>query len=84
MPSKRQVLDLLTRSELQDIAEKYELKVADRRKRDQLIASAAGSRKVVLSEILGSYSRDRLKELCGALRLDDSGKEKAALVGRLV
>ncbi len=29
-------------------------------------------------------SRDRLKELCRALGLDDSGKEKAAIVERIV
>jgi hypothetical protein len=33
--------------------------------------------------ILGELSRDRLKEVCRALGLDDGGREKSALVDRL-
>jgi hypothetical protein len=84
MPSKRQVLGLLTRPELQDIADRYQLDVADRRVRDDLIEAAAAGRKVSLGEVLADYARDRLKELCRSLDLDDSGKEKAPLVERLV
>mgnify|MGYP000617891057 CR=1 FL=1 len=36
-----------------------------------------------LPELLQGLSRDRLKELCRALGLDDSGKEKAAIIARL-
>ncbi len=52
--------------------------------RDQLIDAAAASRKVELGAVLGDFSRDRLKELCRALGHDDSGKEKAPIVARLV
>jgi type I restriction enzyme M protein len=83
MPSKRQILDLLTRPELQDIADQFQLEVADRRVKDQLVDAAAGSRKVVLADVLAAFSRDRLKELCSTLGLDESGKEKAVLVERL-
>ena len=41
------------------------------------------SRKATLMDILDGYSRDRLKELCRALDLDDSGREKAVLLDRL-
>jgi type I restriction enzyme M protein len=78
------VLDLLSRPELQDIADQYQLEVADRRMKDQLVDAAAGSRKVVLVDVLAAYSRDRLKELCRAFGLDDSGKEQLTLVERLV
>lgn len=84
MPSKRQVLGALSRPELQAIAERYGLDVVDRRVREDLIEATASSRRVVLAEILETYSRDRLKELCRALALDDRGKEKALLVERLV
>jgi type I restriction enzyme M protein len=84
MPSKRQVLDFLARNELLGIAERYELEVPDRRVREQLVDAAASSRRVVLADVLGGLTRDRLKELCRALGLDDSGKEKAALVDRIV
>jgi hypothetical protein len=84
MPSKRQILDLLTRGELQDIADAYQLEVADRRAKDQLVDAAAVSRKVVLADVLALYSRDRLKDLCSTLGLDESGKEKAILVERVI
>jgi type I restriction enzyme M protein len=52
--------------------------------REELIAAVAASRKVALSQHLGTFSRDRLKELCRALELDDRGKEKAAIVARIL
>jgi type I restriction enzyme M protein len=83
MPSKRAVLEQLSRDELQAIVEQYELSVADRRVRDQLVEAVASSKKATLAELLPTLSRDRLKALCRALELDDSGREKAALVERL-
>lgn len=82
--TKRDLLQALTRSELQELAEHHGLPVSDRRVRDQLVQAAAGSRKVVLADVLASFSRSRLRELCRALGLNDSGKEKAFLVARLV
>src|SRR5262245_42439487 len=84
MPNKRQILSLLTRDELLALADQHQLKVQDRRIKEQVVAAAASSRKVSLSEALTAYSRDRLKELCRALHLDDGGKEKGVLVERLV
>jgi type I restriction enzyme M protein len=83
MPTKRQVLEILGRNELQALADLHELAVEDRRVRDQLVDAAAGSRKVVLADVLAKFSRDRLKELCRELGLDDGGREKAQLVERL-
>jgi type I restriction enzyme M protein len=83
MPTKRPVLDLLTRSELQALVERYDLTVEDRRVREQLVEAVAASRKVSLPEVLADFSRDRLKALCRELGLDDGGREKAALVERL-
>lgn len=83
MPTKRQVLEKLNRNELLALADLHELAVEDRRVRDQLVAAAAGSRKVVLADALAEFSRDRLKEICRELGLDDGGREKAPLVERL-
>ncbi len=52
--------------------------------KDQLVEAVGRSRSAKLDEILGALSRDRLKELCREFKLDDSGKEKAAIVDRLV
>src|SRR5947209_908954 len=84
MPSKRQVLELLSRAELQSIADERALTVADRRVREQLIDAAADAYGVVLRDILATFTRDRLKELCRAIGVDDSGREKSAFVDRLV
>ena len=50
----------------------------------QLVDALAGSRKVRLDEVLQELSRNRLKELCRAFGLDDSGRRKADIVARLV
>ena len=84
MPTKRQVLEVLNRNELLAIAERYELEVADKRVATQLVDAAASSRKVVLADVLAEFARDRLKELCRELRLDDGGREKGPLMERLV
>jgi type I restriction enzyme M protein len=52
--------------------------------KDQLINALAGSHRARLVDVLGPLSRDRLKEICRGAGLDDSGREKATLVDRLV
>jgi type I restriction enzyme M protein len=84
MAQKREVLQLLGRDDLVAIVDRLDLPVADRRAKDGLIAAVAASKKATLSEILPELSRDRLKEICRALEVDDSGREKAALVERLL
>ena len=83
MPKKRDVLEQLKRDELVAAVEQFELEVEDRRVRDQLLDVLASSRKAALSAVLEPLSRDRLKELCRALGLDDSGRAKSDLVMRL-
>ena len=83
MPRKRDVLQALKRDELIDAADWFEVPVCDRRVRDDLIEALAGSRKAGLPGILEGLSRSRLKEVCRALDLDDTGREKAVLIARL-
>ncbi len=84
MPTKRAVLAELTAEELRANVDYYELDVADRRVKAQLVDALAGSRRARVDEILGDLSRDRLKELCRALGLDDSGRKKVDLIARLM
>ncbi len=84
MPTKRDILSELTADELRANVEYYELEVYDRRVKAELIDALAGSRKARLEEILPYLSRDRLKELCRAFGLDDSGREKADIAARLI
>lgn len=83
MKSKRSILGELTRDELADWASFYELEVADRRVRDDLLEALARSKKARLPEILIELSRDRLKEVCRGLGISDRGRAKATLVERL-
>lgn len=84
MSLKRDVLARLSRDELVAIADRFELSVKDRRGRDHLIDAVSSSKRATLAELLPSLTRDRLKELCRSLGLDDAGKEKAVLVARLL
>ena len=84
MPTKRAILDRLTATELRAGVDSHELHVDDRRVRAQLVEALAGSGKARLEELLPTLSRDRLKALCRAFDLDDSGRKKADLVARLV
>jgi type I restriction enzyme M protein len=83
MPSKREVLEQLKRDELLAAVDRFGLGVDDRRVRGKLVDALAGSRKAGLADTLGELPRTRLKEICRALDLDDSGREKAILVSRL-
>lgn len=83
MPSKREVLGQFIRDELLAAVDQFELTVTDRRVKDQLLDAVASSKRAGLADMLSGLSRDRLKEICRALGLDDSGKEKATLVDRL-
>src|SRR5215212_7165990 len=83
MPSKRDVLEQLKRDELLAAIDRFGLEVHDRRARAGLIEALAGSRKAALASTLEDLPRTRLKEICRALDLDDSGREKAVLVARL-
>ena len=83
MPSKREVLEQLKRDELLLAIDRFELEVDDRRVREKLVDALVSSRKASLAEILEDMPRVRLKDICRALDLDDSGREKALLVSRL-
>lgn len=83
MSWKREVLGRLRRRELVEAVDRLGLAVADRRVVERLVDALAVSRRADLTEVLASLSRDRLKELCRELGLDDSGRKKAAIAARL-
>jgi type I restriction enzyme M protein len=83
MTRKRDILSHLTRDELLSAADTLGLELTDRRAKDPAIEALARSKRASLSAILGGFKRDRLKDLCRALGLDESGKEKAEIIARL-
>ena len=84
MPTKRAILANLTTPELRNAVDEHDLHVDDRRVRVQLVDALTRSRSARIDSILLNLKRVRLKELCRALDLDDSGREKAEIVARLV
>ena len=83
MPTQRQVLERLKRDELLQALDAFELEVADRRRKDDLVDTLARSRKARLHDVLTALPRARLKEICRDFDLDDGGREKAVLADRL-
>ncbi|MFY9823260.1 MAG: type ISP restriction/modification enzyme [Thermoanaerobaculia bacterium] len=83
MPPKRDVLEQLKRDELLAAVDRFELGVRDRRVRSGLVEALARSRKAGLADVLIELPRTRLKEICRALSLDDSGREKEVIIARL-
>ena len=84
MPTKRAILSELSAEELRAGVDHYELQVDDRRVKADLADALAKSRKARIDTILESLSRKRLKRLCQALNLDDSGRRKSDIVARLL
>lgn len=84
MPTKRQILDCLSIHELRSIFDEHGLAVSDLRSRQPLADAAGRSPEIKLADILAKYSRDRLKELCRALDVDERGREKGPLIERLL
>ena len=84
MPTKRNILEKLTSHELRARVLHYDLQVDDRRVKTQLVDALTSLRRVRSGELLQDLSRGRLKTLCRAFGLDDSGRRKADLVARLV
>lgn len=83
MTRRREVLSLLHRDELLSAADALGLEVSDRRAKEPAFEALVASKKATLDVVLGGLKRDRMKELCRALGLDDSGKEKAEIIRRL-
>ena len=78
------LLQALSRDELLEIVDHFSINVADRRAKAPLVTAVAGIKEGRLAEVLASFSRDRLKELCRRLDLDEGGREKAVIIERLV
>ena len=83
MPTKRDILSELSTKDLQDYANYYELEVADRRVKAQLLDALVGCEAAPIEEVLGDWYRDDLKALCRTFGIDDSGKRKGDLIARL-
>jgi SAM-dependent methyltransferase len=85
MTFKRRVLSALGKDELLEIGRDLELEVTTRMAVDDLRDALAKSKRASLTAIVQeSLSRETLKDICGAVGIDDTSKEKATLVERIL
>ncbi len=85
MTFKRRVLSALGKDELLAIGREFALDVTTRMAVDDLRDAVAKSKRAGLSAIVReSLPRDVLKDICVAVGLDSTGKEKAALVEKIL
>jgi type I restriction enzyme M protein len=83
-PSKRTVLPLLTVKRLAGLCDELEVDRTGLTLKDDLVDALARAKTASLAAILAALSRNEIKEICRAFELDDSGKEKAPLVARIL
>jgi len=69
---------------LNELTNRFNLAVEDRRVLDQHIDALVRSRSLDFAEVLNTLKREELQAICGALGLDRSGREKDALVQRIL
>ena len=84
MSRKRQILDALSKTTLLEVARSHEITGLSALQKAEVVDALAGSRSVQPEDFLPSLSRDDLKAICREMGLDDSGREKAAIVTRIL
>ncbi|KYG07124.1 hypothetical protein BE21_31025 [Sorangium cellulosum] len=84
MPTPRDVLQLLPRSALAALADRFGVDLPDRRKKAAIVDAVLSAPGLPRDALLRALRIDELKELCRALGLDARGRDKAALVERLL
>ncbi len=74
----------MNRRRLLELATDFGLEVSVRGTKADLVEALAGSRRSPLRRILAKLRRDELKAICRAAGIDESGREKAAIVERIL
>src|SRR5690348_17244146 len=81
---RRKALQALGHDRLAELTARFELEVADRRQRDAHVDAIVRARGLEFADVLRLLKREELQEMCAALELDATGREKELLIGRLV
>ncbi|MEM7584180.1 MAG: type I restriction-modification system subunit M N-terminal domain-containing protein, partial [Acidobacteriota bacterium] len=79
--SPQEALAALTKNRLRGLANALDLAAPARARKSDLIEALTRSRS--FKRTLSLLSRNELKAVCRALRLDDSGREKAKIIERI-
>ncbi|MEM9453758.1 MAG: SAP domain-containing protein [Myxococcota bacterium] len=83
-PSKRSILQGLTVGRLRQLCRDFEIGGVGRARKQALVDALVRARQAKVQEILGRSGRDELKAICRAHGLDDTGRQKARLVARIL
>jgi len=81
---KREALEGLKADRLRELVRSMDVGVENYKNRDALISALADGRRVDFRALLAELSRDELKALCLARGFSPAGKEKGALIERLL
>lgn len=82
--NRRTALHQLARDRLSALTSHFDLEVGDRRVVENHIDALVRSRSVDFAELLGLLKREELQAICDALGLDRGGREKEALIQRVL
>jgi type I restriction enzyme M protein len=84
-PARRRLaLEQLGRERLNELTHHYSLEVGDRRVLAHHVDALVRARSVDFAELLGRLKREELQAICEALGLERGGREKEALVQRIL
>ena len=81
---QRAALDVLAKPRLLEIAAAFDLDGAASLGKPELVEAIAGSQRAPFPHILELLKRNELKAICQAAGIDDSGREKARIAGRIL
>ncbi len=83
MPRKWEILDVLTRAKLLELARDFDIEGLTGETKENVVKTLARKRSIALEDFLERVSRDELKEICRKFGFDDTGREKAVLIDRI-
>jgi hypothetical protein len=84
MPSKRKILEELTRERLLEFAGQFDITGMSGKSKADIVNVIASSKRARLRDFLPLLSRDELKGICRGLGLDEAGREKDLLINRIL
>lgn len=80
----RTALETLGKSRLLEVAGAFDLEVASRLKKSEVIDKLVRSRRASLERVLTLLKRDELKAICAAAGIDAGGRRKAPIAARIL